>query len=122
MRASVEGGISGAAARAAGPESLSPRKRPENASVERVLRMFDGNGFSESDKVGRPSDPKPETIQYKEREREGEREQQSGRLDPGASLFIPSAVRKEREERAVPGDAVPLAPLANWRDRRVVPE
>ena len=22
----------------------------------------------------------------------------------------------------VPGDAVPLVPLANWRDRRVVPE
>ena len=72
MRVSVGGGISGAAARAAGPESLSPRERPENACVERVLRMFDGNGFSESDKVGRPIDPKPETIQYKEREQERE--------------------------------------------------
>ena len=80
MRASVGGGSSGAAARAAGPESLSPRERPENACVERVLRMFDGNGFSESDKVGRPSDPKPETIQYKEREREVcEREQEKQR-------------------------------------------
>ena len=54
----------GAAARAAGLESLPLRERPVKAYSVRRLRMFDGNGFSESDKVGRPIDPKPETIQY----------------------------------------------------------
>ena len=96
MRASVGGGSSGAAARAAGPESLSPRERPENACVERVLRMFDGNGFSESDKVGRPSDPKPETIQYRERERERELEKQRDERERGCdddNVSVSTAMR-----------------------------
>ena len=62
MQASAGSGRSGAAARAAGPVSLSLRERPVNACIECKLRIFDGNGFSESDLVGRPSDPKPETI------------------------------------------------------------
>ena len=62
MQASAGSGRSGAAARAAGPVSLSLRERPVNACIECRLRIFDGNGFSESDLVGRPSDPKPETI------------------------------------------------------------
>ena len=46
-----------------GPVPPPPlRERPVNACIECRLRIFDGNGFSESDLVGRPSDPKPETI------------------------------------------------------------
>ena len=62
MQASAGGGRSRAAARAAGPVSLPLRERPVNACIECRLRIFDGNGFSESDLVGRPSDPKPEII------------------------------------------------------------
>ena len=62
MQASAGSGRSGAAARAAGPVSLLLRERPVNACIECRLRIFDGNGFSESDLVGRPSDPKPEII------------------------------------------------------------
>ena len=76
MQARASGGILGAAARAAGLESLPLRERPVKAYSVCRLGMFDGNGFSESDKVGHPSDPKPETIQYKERERERERERE----------------------------------------------
>ena len=61
----------GAAARAAGPESLPLRERPVKAYSVCRLGMFDGNGFSESDKVGRPIDPKPETFQYKEKRSSG---------------------------------------------------
>ena len=53
MQASAGGGISGAATGVAGPESLSPRERPENASVERVLRERDGLGFCGSGLAGR---------------------------------------------------------------------
>ena len=82
MRASVGGGSSGPAARAAGPESLSPRERPENACVERMLREIDSLGFRESSLAGRRFDPTfpitfPITFQYKERDRERERERGS---------------------------------------------
>ena len=100
MQASVGGGISGAAARAAGPESLSPRERPENVRIERVLRASDGLGFCRSSLAGRRVNPTPElAFQYKEREREREREHRSVRpaLDPRAKVFIPRAEREERE-------------------------
>jgi hypothetical protein len=78
MQASVGGGISGAAARAAGPESLSPRERPENVRIERVLRASDGLGFCRSSLAGRRLNPTPElSFQYKERDRERERERDS---------------------------------------------
>ena len=56
MQARASGGILGAAARAAGLESLPLRERPVKAYSVCRLGMFDGNGFSESDKVGRPID------------------------------------------------------------------
>ena len=37
-------------------------ERSVKACIECELKIFDGNGFSESDKVGRPSDPKPEIM------------------------------------------------------------
>ena len=78
MQASAGGGIPGAVARAAGPVSLPPRERPENASVERMLREIDSLGFCESSLAGRRLNPtSPITFQYKVRERERERERDS---------------------------------------------
>ena len=75
MQASAGGGISGAATRVAGPESISPRERPENLCMERVLRERDGLGFCRSGLAGRRMNPTPElAFQYKEREREREHE------------------------------------------------
>ena len=62
MQASALGGIPGTAARAAGLGSLPVSERSVKACIECELKIFDGNGFSESDKVGRPSDPKPEIM------------------------------------------------------------
>ena len=71
MQASAGGGISGAATRVAGPEFLSPRERPENLCMERVLRERDGLGFCRSSLAGRRLNPTPElSFQYKERDRE----------------------------------------------------
>ena len=82
MQASAGGGISGAATRVAGPESLSPRERPENLCMERVLRERDGLGFCRSSLAGRRLNPTPElSFQYKERDRERERERDS-KLSP----------------------------------------
>ena len=68
MQASVGGGGSGAAARAAGPDSLPLRERPENACMQRVLREIDGLGFCRSSLAGRRLNPTPElAFQYKER-------------------------------------------------------
>ena len=80
----------GAAARAAGLESLPLRERPVKAYSVRRLRMFDGNGFSESDKVGRPVDPKPETNQYKERESESMSESASEIASCILALMLPA--------------------------------
>ena len=78
MQASAGGGISGAAARAAGSESLSPCERSENLCMERVLRERDGLGFCRSSLAGRRLNPTPElSFQYKERDRERERERDS---------------------------------------------
>ena len=78
MQVSAGGGISGAATRVAGPESLSPRERPENLCMKRVLRESDGLGFCRSSLAGRSLNPTPElTFQYKERYRERERERDS---------------------------------------------
>ena len=75
MQASVGGGGSGAAARAAGPDSLPLRERPENACMQRVLREIDGLGFCRSSLAGRRLNPTPENpFPYKQRERERERE------------------------------------------------
>ena len=58
MQASAGGGISGAATRVAGPDSLSPRERPENLCMERVLRERDGLGFCRSSLAGRRLNPR----------------------------------------------------------------
>ena len=57
MQACAGGGIPGAVARAAGPVSLPPRERPENACVERMLREIDSLGFRESSLAGRRLNP-----------------------------------------------------------------
>ena len=75
MQASAGGGISGAAARAAGSESLSPCERSENLCMERVLRERDGLGFCRSSLADRRLNPTPENpFEYKQRERDRERE------------------------------------------------
>ena len=67
MQASVGGGGSGAAARAAGPDSLPLRERPENACMQRVLREIDGLGFCRSSLAGRRLNPTPENrFEYHE--------------------------------------------------------
>ena len=78
MQASAGGGRSGAAARAAGPDLLLLRERPEKVCMERVLRESDGLGFCRSSLAGRSLNPTPElSFQYKERDRERERERDS---------------------------------------------
>ena len=99
MQASAGGGISGAATRVAGPESLSPRERPENLCMKRVLRESDGLGFCRS-RGGRRLNPTPElAFQYKERDRERD------------NKMYPSADTSCVGTGIVPRDTLKLAPI-----------